>query len=64
MPKPLQKLTGIPSKITPCMLECLVMPNGEILSNGHKVGWLSSYLPFMYIKPIDKRKESKDVKHK
>jgi len=36
-----------PESITVCYLECVLMPNGEIICNGKTVGWfreLKNYL--------------------
>ena len=37
----------LPDKITLCQLECVLMPNGEVISCGKTLGWfedLKSYL--------------------
>jgi len=37
----------VPKEITLCNLECILMPNGEVLCNGRTVGWfgeLAAYL--------------------
>lgn len=30
----------LPSKIILCNLEVVVMPNGEVISNGKTIGWI------------------------
>lgn len=32
-------ITGLPNVPMLCNLECILMPNGEILSMGRHVGW-------------------------
>lgn len=34
-------MTKAPDVITPATLECVVMPNGEIICNGKTVGWIT-----------------------
>ncbi len=36
-----------PDKITTCYLECVLMPNGEIISLGKTVGWFKDYKDFL-----------------
>lgn len=40
--------TKPPEKITSALLECLVMPNGEIISGGKTVGWVRSHGEYLY----------------
>ena len=32
-----------PDEMVICNLECLLMPNGEILSNGKSLGWFTTH---------------------
>lgn len=32
-----------PDQITVMQLECVVMPNGEIISNGKTLGWVTEF---------------------
>ena len=45
-----------PKEITACYLECVLMPNGEILSLGKTVGWFREYKD--YLTPMDKSGKS------
>lgn len=36
-------LDGIPDDITPCKLDCIVMPNGEVLSMGKVLGMVDEF---------------------
>ena len=36
-----------PEKITVCSLECVLMPNGEIISMGKTIGWFDKYKEFL-----------------
>ena len=31
----------VPEEITVCNLECVIMPNGEIICSGKTIGWFS-----------------------
>lgn len=33
----------VPEEITVCLLQCIIMPNGEIISNGKTVGYFRDY---------------------
>ena len=39
-----------PIDITVCNLECIVMPNGEIISLGKTIGWFKDYKKHLTIK--------------
>lgn len=36
-----------PKEITACYLECVLMPNGEIISLGKTVGWFRDYKDYL-----------------
>lgn len=36
-----------PEGIVVCLLECVLMPNGEIISNGKTIGWFKDYKQFL-----------------
>lgn len=33
-------MTKAPKEITVCNLECVVMPNGEVICSGKTIGWV------------------------
>lgn len=37
----------IPDEITTCNLECLLMPNGEVISAGKSLGWFKDFSKFL-----------------
>ena len=37
----------IPDTITVCQLECVLMPNGEIISNGNSLGWFKEFKKYL-----------------
>ncbi len=39
-----------PKEIVVCLLECLVMPNGEVVSNGKVIGLFKDFAKFLIIK--------------
>ena len=43
-----------PKEITICNLECVLMPNGEILSAGKSLGWIKEFKDFLTKKEIVK----------
>lgn len=48
---PAKKLEGTPTDITVCLLEAVVMPNGEIISAGKSLGWMTDEIgKFLTIK--------------
>ena len=47
-------LTKAPTAITVCSLECVVMPNGEVLCGGHATGWVKTL--GKYLTPRDAAK--------
>lgn len=49
----------IPEDMTICNLEVLIMPNGEILSNGKSIGWFGDFKDYLEEKP-KKKEESTD----
>jgi hypothetical protein len=40
-------MTDQPTKIATCTLQVVVMPNGEIICNGHTVGWFKELGRFL-----------------
>ena len=42
-----------PEEITVCSLECLVMPQGEIICMGNTIGWFKDYKKHLTPKTID-----------
>lgn len=40
----------LPEEITVCLLEVIVMPNGEIISLGKTIGWFEDYKKFLIVK--------------
>jgi len=39
-----------PKDITICNLECLIMPNGEIICLGKTIGWFKDFSKYLEIK--------------
>ncbi len=39
-----------PEQITVCTLECIVMPQGEIICNGKTLGWFKELKKYLTIK--------------
>lgn len=39
-----------PKEITPCTLDCIVMPNGEIICAGETIGWVKDIGKYLVIK--------------
>jgi len=39
-----------PTEISVCNLECVLMPNGEIISMGNTIGWFKDYKEHLEIK--------------
>ena len=37
-----------PDEITPCHVEAVLMPNGEIISLGKTIGWFKDYKGYLY----------------
>ena len=37
----------IPEEITLCKLECVLMPQGEVLCEGKTIGWFSNMQPYL-----------------
>lgn len=42
-----ETITKNPDTITPAKLDCIVMPNGEVLCNGTTIGWVKSLGKFL-----------------
>ena len=45
-----------PKEITVCRLECVVMPNGEVIVLGNTVGWFKDVGPYLSLADTDTRK--------
>ena len=43
-----------PKEITVCKLECVLMPQGEIISNGKTIGWFKDLKQYLEIIPETK----------
>jgi hypothetical protein len=41
-----------PNEITVCLLECVVMPQGEVICNGKTIGWLRDFKEFLTKKEV------------
>lgn len=41
------RMTKAPKDITPATLDCVVMPNGEIICSGKSVGWIKELGRFL-----------------
>lgn len=52
----MEKINEIPEDITVCNLECVLMPNGEVISNGKNLGWFSDFKKFLTIKDPNENK--------
>ena len=39
-----------PKEIVVCNLECVVMPNGEIISSGKTIGWFKEFQKYLEVK--------------
>ena len=37
-----------PDEITACFLECVLMPNGEIISKGKTIGWFKDFKEYLH----------------
>jgi hypothetical protein len=44
-------MTKPPDEITPCYLEVVVMPNGEIICAGKTVGWVKTHGKYLRVPP-------------
>jgi hypothetical protein len=42
------KFETMPEKITGCLLECVLMPNGEIISMGKQIGFFKDYKEHLF----------------
>jgi len=40
-----------PEEITVCNLECVLMPQGEIISMGKTIGWFKDYGKYLRVSP-------------
>lgn len=49
----------VPEEITICQLECVLMPQGEIICNGQTLGWWSTLGTFLTIKEPAEKIDSK-----
>jgi hypothetical protein len=41
-----------PTDITPALLDCVVMPNGEVICNGKSIGWIGKLGKFLTPKGV------------
>lgn len=56
-------LKEIPEDITLCTLDCIVMPNGEIISGGKSLGWMNDkYNLNKFLTPIKKEESNEQVR--
>jgi len=46
----METLKEVPEEIKVCLLECLVMPNGEVISMGKTVGYFKDFENKLFIK--------------
>ena len=37
------RVTTLPKEIIAVHLECILMPNGELISNGKSLGWIAAF---------------------
>jgi len=37
-----------PNDLTLALLECIVMPNGEVICSGKTIGWVKDFGEFLY----------------
>ncbi len=44
------KIKKQPKTITPALLECVIMPNGEVISLGVSLGFYGNFIGFLYEK--------------
>lgn len=42
-----------PKDITVCYLQCVVMPNGEIIAKGKTVGWFKDFKEYLFLEKGD-----------
>jgi hypothetical protein len=49
-----------PDGITVCTLECVLMPNGEIISKGKSLGWFDEMKPYLTAAPEQAAKQESD----
>lgn len=40
----------LPEEITVCLLECVLMPNGEVISGGATIGWFDNCKQYLTVK--------------
>lgn len=45
----------VPEEITVCVLQCLLMPQGEIICCGKTIGWFKDF--GKYLQPLEQRNE-------
>ena len=44
-----------PEEITVCVLEVVVMPQGEIICKGRTLGWFKEFGDFLTVKPKEQK---------
>ncbi len=42
-----QKIKELPKGITLCTLDCILMPQGEVLCEGKTIGWFKDLSPYL-----------------
>ena len=47
-----------PTEITVCTLECVVMPNGEIISKGKTIGHFKEFQKYLEVKHGDTKNKN------
>ena len=45
----MKKIEAIPEEITLCKLDAVLMPNGEVISNGKSIGWFDQLKGQLYM---------------
>jgi hypothetical protein len=46
-----------PKEITVCYLECVLMPQGEIISQGKTIGWFKEFKKYLIEKDLTTTKK-------
>ena len=45
-----------PKKMTVCTLECVLMPQGELITKGKSIGWFKDFKDFLHLYTPESRK--------
>lgn len=48
----MEKLEKVPEEISVCLLECVVMPNSEVISCGVSLGYFGDFKNALFTKKI------------